>query len=284
MRKIYASKGLIIALLLSISVFALLACTGPTGPQGSKGSTGPQGPSGSSGAAGLQGSAGDRGSQGTQGAPGSPGLTGPQGVRGLQGSAGEAGQDAVSPQARLVVDKSMLTVDEPLEVTGSGFLGNESVVLVLVVSNSIQPVIGTGSANSGGGFAVDIASIDELIPAGVYTLLARGSEGSMASAPVEISISPVPMTSPSSSLAASPVETGGETNIWGAGFMPGEAVSVYAVAALDGGDWLLVGGEANATGAFQLVVRIRLSDGVYSLKATGDMGSEASAPLLVASK
>lgn len=191
---------------------------------------------------------------------------------------------AVSPQARIMVDKPTLTVEESFMVAGSGFQPTESVVLLLVVSDSLQPIIGSGSASAGGAFAVDIVSMDTNASPGVYTLLARGGDGSMASSPVTILASAASVTAPSSSLAATSVETGEETTIWGAGFIAGEAVSVYALGTLDGGDWLLVGGEANVSGAFQLDVRIRLSDGVYSLKAVGDMGSEASAPLLVASK
>ena len=56
-----------------------------------------------------------------------------------------------------------------------------------------------------------------------------------------------------------------------------------AVGLSDGDDRILVGGEANAFGAFQFELTIvgDMPVGVFTLKAIGDKGSEASAPLVV---
>ena len=53
---------------------------------------------------------------------------------------------------------------------------------------------------------------------------------------------------------------------------------------ITGGGKILAGGQANDDGAFTIDVKVSLSEGVYSLTARGSSNSEASAPLLVASK
>lgn len=67
--------------------------------------------------------------------------------------------------------------------------------------------------------------------------------------------------------------------------MPGEVVSLILVGAADGGGDRIVGNaEANMSGAFAGEVSANASgmEGVYTLKATGNMGSVASAVLVVA--
>jgi hypothetical protein len=59
---------------------------------------------------------------------------------------------------------------------------------------------------------------------------------------------------------------------------------VVAVAAVGGQDLSIVGGEANRSGAFSLSDSVILPAGVYTIKVTGDSGSVAVAPLLVAAK
>ena len=120
---------------------------------------------------------------------------------------------------------------------------------------------------------------------GPQTLLAVGSLGSRASTPIIIVSDPVPVTSPSSSLVANPVEPGGETTIWGAGFKPNEWVLLSAAEVAPGVNKGLKGVPANASGAFSIVVdKVDLAEGLYSLWAIGDKGSQATAPLLVAAK
>lgn len=89
----------------------------------------------------------------------------------------------------------------------------------------------------------------------------------------------------SSSLAVGEVEPGADATIVGAGFGADEFVSVAVVGAgASGGDIILTGGQANGSGAFSLTAAISLDEGVYSLRATGADGSEATAPLVVAKK
>ena len=80
------------------------------------------------------------------------------------------------------------------------------------------------------------------------------------------------------SMSASPTESGGISSIYGAGFAPGEVVTVEA------GDRIIAGGKANSDGAFSIDAKVTLSAGLYSAKAIGSEGTEAIAPLLVASK
>ena len=79
------------------------------------------------------------------------------------------------------------------------------------------------------------------------------------------------------------VETGGITTIWGAGFQPGESVTL-TVLAIDGGvDKILITAPANSSGAFMLDAEIDLPPGIYTLVGIGSLGStETSAPLVVA--
>ena len=89
----------------------------------------------------------------------------------------------------------------------------------------------------------------------------------------------------SSSLTAGGVEPAAVATIVGAGFGADEFVSVAVVGAgASGGDIILKGGQANGSGAFSLTATINLDEGIYTLRATGADGSEASAPLVVAEK
>jgi hypothetical protein len=69
-----------------------------------------------------------------------------------------------------------------------------------------------------------------------------------------------------------------------AGFNAGEFVAVVAVAAAgDGKDFVVTGGPTNGSGSAQFTATISLDAGVYTLKAIGDSGSEATGPLVVTS-
>ena len=86
------------------------------------------------------------------------------------------------------------------------------------------------------------------------------------------------------SLVVTSVASGGTATIWGAGFEPNESFAIVAAAAADGADVIIVGYKANAFGAFSITATIGMDDGIYTLKAVGNDGTEASAPLLVGSK
>ena len=285
MKKRVRSKGMILALLFSVSVFALVACEGSTGPAGLPGLPGNPGNSGPQGA---DGAPGEPGLPGLPGNPGNPGAPGPQGPPGADGP---AGADAVSPQARIMVSENAVTTGDTFSVWGSGFEANEA-ILLSVMSGSSKRIIGGGAgaqtaANAAGAFSVQFDSMGVSVDAGITTVLAEGGAGSLASAPIMVSAFAPAITSVSSSLAAQPVEPGGSTTIWGAGFMPGEFVAIEVKGL--GANRIITGGEVNTSGAFAFDVTISADgplkeEGVYTLKATGDQGSEATAPLLVAAK
>ena len=79
-------------------------------------------------------------------------------------------------------------------------------------------------------------------------------------------------------LSVSPAESGGTSSMYGAGFGPGETVSITA------GGRIIGGATANDDGAFAADATVTLSDGMYTATAVGSDGSEAIAPLLIASK
>ena len=81
-------------------------------------------------------------------------------------------------------------------------------------------------------------------------------------------------------MALMPAGPGRRSVIYGAGFSPGEAVTVV----IEGVGKIAAGSEANDAGAFTVDVKASVDVGLYTLKAVGSGGSEASAPLLVASK
>ena len=279
-----SSRGIIVALLLSVSIFALIACTGPQGEAGRPGLSGSPGNPGSPGPQGPHGDAGLPGESGNPGEPGKPGL---QGSEGPQGS---PGADAVSPEAALMISKGMLTADEGFSVSGSGFQADEAVLLTVG-----EKIIGGGAgaqgqANAGGAFYITFGSMGVSVDAGPNTVRAEGGAGSAATIPVMVIDTAPDMTSPSSSLASTPISPGQDTTVYGAGFLPGEFVSVSIIGADK--DSVVGGGEANASGAFMLTGRAPISAdgvpvfglGVYTLMAQGDMGSEATAPLLIIAK
>ena len=288
MRKRFHTKGIYLALLFSIfAVLALIACRGPAGSPGASGISGSDGASGSQGPAGTQGI---QGVQGTQGIPGLPGDRGPTGPPGPPGAAGPAGEAATAIASSIMVSKSELTMDESLSIWGAGFQAGEPVVLRLLIDGSNQPTIGGGagaqvSANPAGAFAVSFDAIGgkdaaKAAAPGVRTISATGADGSQASVPVMITTESVSAPSPSTSLVAGVVETGGVTTVWGAGFMANETVTVVVFGG-GGTDTILGGGGANSFGALMTDMTVNMDPGIYSLKAMGSLGSEATAPLLV---
>ena len=277
MRKLFSLRGVSTALVFSAIIFTLVACEGVAGNPGLPGNPG------------NPGGAGPQGPQGEAGLPGNPGNPGSPGAPGPQGPVGPAGADAsVSPKASLAVNKNAITMSESFTVWGAGFESGEPVVIQLRIDSSLSPIIGGGrgaqvTANGAGAFSASFDFVSEkgaiiARAGGLSTVYAQGSYGSKASIPVMIVDTAARSTSPSSSLAASPAEPGGTSTVYGSGFDAGEQVSVT------GGGKILAGGQANDDGAFTIDVKASLSEGVYSLTATGSAGSEATAPLLVASK
>ena len=283
----FPMKGIAIVLLSTILVFALMACTGP---QGESGLPGLPGNPGNPGESGPPGSAGDSGKPGLPGNPGNPGAPGPPGA---QGPPGEPGLNGVSPQAAITVSKNTLaTSDDPFAIWGSGFLPGEPVTLTLQVGQDAQIVLGgaTGAQVTANGVGAFSASFDEVggsdssqsQAVGQRGFLASGADGSMASAPIKSVTSAIPALSVGSSLSVAATAVGNPIMIWGAGFEAGEAVTVIALAAAQGGnDRILVGGNANDSGAFSLEAPNPVAAGVYSLQAVGNMGSSASGVLVV---
>jgi len=282
MGKLFSLRALSTALVFSAMLFVISACAGAAGNPGLPGNPG------------SPGLPGAQGPQGEPGLPGLPGNPGPAGAPGLQGPAGPGGADAVAPEGNITVSKSKITMSEGFSVSGSGFNANEPVVLQLRIDSTLSPIIGGGrgsqvTANGAGAFEVSFDFVSEKAAVvsragGPSTVFAQGSSGSKASAPITIVSASSPAGTVSASLAATPAETGGTSVVYGAGFAAGEMVSIIGVGAADGVDKILAGGEANASGAFQIDVKADLDAGLYTLTARGSSNSEATAPLLVADK
>jgi hypothetical protein len=288
MRKRFHSRSMLLALLFSVfTILVLIGCRGTAGSAGAPGISGSDGGTGSQGALGAQGAQGIQGSQGVPGLPGSAGSSGPPGP---PGPAGPDGSAAVSSAASIAVSSAQLTLDEPITIWGAGFLPGEPIVLTLAIAETTDIIIGGGacsqvSANNSGAFSMTFDAIGGKGAArdgapGTRTISATGRDGSLATAPVVIVTASSPAPSPSTSLVAGAVDTGGTTTIWGAGFKAQESVSIVAVG-VAGRDTLIVGGVANSFGALMVDAEINLDIGVYTLKAVGSMGSEATAPLVV---
>ena len=288
MGKLFSLQALSTTLVFSAILFVLSAC-GAAGVAGAAGLPGHPGSPGSPGVAGSQGP------QGEPGLPGLPGNPGPGGAPGLQGPAGPDGSDAVAPEGNIAVSKSKVTMSEEFSVSGSGFQPNEPVVIQLRIDAALSPIIGVGrgsqvNANGARAFEVSFDLVSEkgaIISraGGPSSVFAQGGKGSKASAPITIvSRAAAPVGTVSASLAATPAEAGGTSLVYGAGFEAGEMVSIIAIGAADGVDKIMAGGEANASGAFQIDVKATLDAGLYTLTARGSSNSEATAPLLVTDK
>ena len=258
MKKVFKFKNISVSLFFSSILVMLIACSGPQGP------------------------AGDQGPQGLPGNPGAPGSQGPAGPS----SSGDFAQ--ISSLATIVISKNALTMSEPFDVHGSGFISGEPVMISLQIDSSLAPVVGDGSsaqvvANGAGAFSVSFDSMttnSDIISraSGITTLIAEGGQGNSASVPVNIIENFKSVASVSSTLVATPVESGEASTIYGSGFMSGEIISISASGKV------LAGATANSDGAFNIDVTVTLEEGLYSMMAIGSKGSEATAPLLVSSK
>ncbi len=233
--------------------------------------------------------------------PGLPGNPGNPGAPGAPGAAGEAsaGGTAAIAQARIELDKTVFGLDESLSISGSGFKPGEPVTLLLVINQNLQAMIGGGrraqtQASSAGTFSIDFESVGAdfkgatreraLGDGGRKSVLASGADGSKATIPVRVVGSAQGVRSSSASLVASRVASGSESTVVGAGFQADEFVTILAVGASAGQDRIIGGGAANEFGAFSLMVSVGMDDGLYTLMAVGDKGTEASGALFVGAK
>jgi len=280
MRKRIFGKGIIVTLLSSVIVFALVAC------QGAPGEPGLSGLPGNPGSSGPPGAQGESGLSGLPGLPGNPGNPGPPGAPGPAGPGGADGADAVSPHASIVASKgSIAATGDPFSVSGSGFRIGEPITLTMLVDQGTEIILGGSvgaqlSANGSGAFSQDFVDVSVRgVSTGVKTIIAVGEDGSRASTPVTIIAKAATETSVDSSLAAAASAVGEEIQIWGAGFKSGEAITLLAVTA--SGDRILSGGIANASGAIVSTASNLLDAGTYTLKAVGNKGSSATAPLVI---
>ena len=216
-----------------------------------------------------------------------------------------------------MISKTTITVDEPLNIVGSGFLPGEPVTLSLVIDNIVSYVVGGRTAeqpvaNAAGAFAVSFDSIRDGVSVGrsyldyrapgIRTIRAAGEYGSRASFPVMITSADAPTPSVASSLVATADtvlndETGGlDTTITalGAGFTPNEPVTVTILGLVDGADKILVGITATDSGEFEVSSTLYgaapaedadpempIEPGVYTVLAEGASGTFATAALEV---
>jgi len=282
------SRGVFLALLFSVfSAFVLVACEGPSGPSGVPGLPGNPGNAGAQGEPGLPGNPGNAGAQGVPGLPGLPGNPGNPGPSGPPGSQGIAGVGAVSPEATISVARhQFLTMDQPVTVLGTGFLPAEPVAVRLQIAEDRARFFGGQVVADGAGswsITAAIGGSDALKAAAVgdRAIVAEGLDGTVARAAVRILAKPQFVPSPSSTLVANPVVQGDETTIWAAGFKPNERLFITGVAAVEGADVIVIGGQANASGAVQMEATINFEAGVYTLLASGAAGSQATAVLVV---
>jgi len=170
-----------------VTALVLAACEGPKGPQGAPG---PAGPTGAAGPAGAAGAAGARG---------------PAGERGPAGPAGAAGKSAVSPEANLDVSPASVPQNRPVTVAGSGFAAGESVLAVIVAAIDKEDFILVGAdASASGAFSRASVAIPTSIKAGVYTVRATGEKGTVATAPLVITVPPTPVPTPRPVPTATP--------------------------------------------------------------------------------
>ncbi len=277
MKSRFPIRVIITTLLSSILVLALIACQGPPGEPGLPGLPGNPG---NPGAPGPQGEPGEAGLPGLPGNPGNPGAPGPPGPPGPQGT---PGIDGVSPQALIVLSKSVVAGSgDPFSIAGSGFIPGEPVNLSLMIDPNNSVMLGDEvQANASGAFSVAIADAGASDASGYLSVMAEGDDGSLASAPVRIVSSPVNETAVDSSLSTNVTPAGEAAMVAGAGFVAGEAVTLSVVGVAGGSDRILVGANANDSGAFMVDAPNPLEAGVYTLRAIGSRGSSATTPLIV---
>ncbi len=266
-----------------VAVFSLAACEGASGNPGLPGDPG------------LPGLPGEPGNTGPQG-PGGP--QGPQGPLGPAGPAGPAGAGAPQPEARLALSVTTAESGDTIQAWGSGFPAFDTVVVAIQTGADSSIIRGSAEVNSFGAFSADVLlrkqSAGRNTPEigfapGRYSVTANSARGASASAAVQIVEEAHIPTAPDVSLVVVGgvigIEAGGDgPRVLGAGFKPGEVVSVVLRDATEFGDLLFASGTANDSGAFEASaasIPESLSSGVYTARGNGDQGSYATAPIKI---
>ncbi len=284
MRKYLPKSSIFMLVLTSMLAIAILsACQGPVGPAGASGLPGNSGLPGVQGQQGVQGPQGDPGLPGFPGSPGSPGKPGLPGLPGNPGNPGNNGLDGASPEARIEPSTRHLAMDTGVTLDGSGFERYEYIVVTLDLG-ATTPVLATLKADDGGAFSVDIATLPSSGARTAVTLRADGSKGSAASVPVRIAKFSTPSASASASLTGGIVANGGSLTVKAAGFRSGEGV-IFTIHTSDTESTILHGGaNASAAGTVEKDLIVRTGAGLFTLKATGTSGTEATAAVTVVTK
>lgn len=303
--------GLVSSLLLLL----LTACQGPPGKPGLPGNPGEPGNPGNPGPQGPYGQPGPPGAAGLPGHPGEPGHPGILGLPGLPGLPGPQGPPGNSPRAAVTIDRIDIYIDwgDDLTIRGSGFHPFEPVQVYIDLEGGPDPNLGFATANGSGAFGLVLEAPlgaipgidrtrDTLLSLDAVTVMARGADGSLASAPARIADMPfyhwhppLPPATVDAKLVASCAIIGEEATVWGSGSKPGEAMRIFLITGsrADGAPvQSLVGSAvANSRGAFQATIEIEesigdtdIEPGLFALKSAGIRGTEATAPLLVISE
>ena len=299
----YLPKSSILMLVLTsaLAMAILVACQGPAGPAGEPGLPGNSGLPGIQGQQGIQGAQGDPGLPGLPGNPGAPGKPGLPGLAGLQGIQGPAGIDGVSPEARIEPSTRHLAMDAGLSIDGSGFRRYETVDIVFAL-RATTPVLTTIQADDAGSFSVTIPTLNSIRKVTtnaktiketpVITLRAEGSDGSLASIPVRVAAAspaaPGPAASASASLTGGSVVNEGQITVHAAGFRGGEGITfiIQTGTTADGIPQYspLQSGVATGGGTLEKKMSIRTGAGLFTLKAIGATGTEATSAVTVTAK
>lgn len=308
---------MVLAMLVSsLAVLLLAACAGEAGKPGNPGKPGNSGAPGNLGPAGLAGPPGPAGLPGLSGLPGDPGAPGNPGLPGEPGNPGPrgaAGPSGVSPGAGLMVDPPQFYLGDEVTIAGSGFEKFEPVSVSLDYGGGNQraTVATFIDSNGGGAWVITLdpirdalgvsGRINQLVDAGIVTMIASGADGSEASFPVMILgnaeplppprppavVVDVPNTDGSMVIVPMTVAMGEEVTIYMAGFRPDERATVNRITgdranSSTGLSWSQVEeGTANEQGALMVTWTVDQEPGLYSLKATGTKGTYATAPLII---
>ncbi len=78
------------------------------------------------------------------------------------------------------------------------------------------------------------------------------------------------------------VAQGARVTVSGSAFQPGESVLAVIVKAIDKEDFILVGADASASGAFSrlaVAIPVSVKPGAYTVRAVGEKGTVATAPI-----
>lgn len=300
-----APRGITLVMLVSIlSVLFLAACAGESGKPGLPGSPGAPGNPGNPGPQGPAGPGGPPGAAGLPGSPGNSGAPGLPGEPGLPGGPGPQGPAGVSPGAGVAVSNNPVYLDQGLTIWGSGFRPFEPVQIFFDLQGEPDPNLGFANANGGGAFELTLSAPlsaisgvsrqqDVLLALDAVTVNVRGADGSVGSTPVKVMAEqPSPIIRPpaepvtvDASLIAGCVVQGSSLTVWGAGFVPTEPVNIFIVtdSQTNGAPVQSTVGSATVTsrGALRADITINADLGLYTLKAAGIRGTQATAPLVV---